>query len=189
MSRFQITADHWLTEGTACRHHPSPNFNVRPADTNISLLVIHNISLPAGVFGGPYVEQLFTNCLDCQIHSSFSDLEDVKVSSHLFIEREAAISQFVPFNLRAWHAGVSIFDGIDNCNDYSIGIELEGSDDIEYTESQYQCLSELTKIIMVAYPEITLDRIVGHSDIAPGRKTDPGPAFNWAYFHQLLESK
>ncbi|WP_019531232.1 1,6-anhydro-N-acetylmuramyl-L-alanine amidase AmpD [Dasania marina] len=178
---------HWLAETATCRHNPSPNYNARPVPQTISLLVIHNISLPAGEFATPYVEQLFTNCLDCQAHPSFHDLERVQVSAHLFINRAGEVCQFVPFDQRAWHAGQSSFAGVVNCNDYSVGIELEGADDIAYTQAQYEKLAELSRYLQAHYPAITKDRITGHSTIAPGRKTDPGPAFDWPYFYQLLE--
>ncbi|MEE8059684.1 MAG: 1,6-anhydro-N-acetylmuramyl-L-alanine amidase AmpD [Pseudomonadales bacterium] len=168
--------DYWLA---AAKHLPSPNCNQRPAETKINLLVIHNISLPAGEFGNGCIEQLFTNCLDCNAHSSFAGLRDVHVSCHLLISRDGEIIQFVPFNLRAWHAGTSQFDGREGCNDFSIGIELEGTDDCPYTEEQYQALVAVSRQLRQDYPAITLDNIVGHSDIAPGRKTDPGSAFDW----------
>ncbi|MBL4828208.1 MAG: 1,6-anhydro-N-acetylmuramyl-L-alanine amidase AmpD [Spongiibacteraceae bacterium] len=174
---------HWLPQ---VRRVPSENYNQRPRSTQVSLLVIHNISLPAGEFGGNYIEQLFTNCLDCEAHPQFDDLRELQVSSHLLIDRLGQITQFVAFDQRAWHAGVSIFKGRENCNDFSIGIELEGVDDSSYTEQQYCALVKVSKGLMVHYPAITLDNIVGHCDIAPGRKTDPGPAFDWGHFQQLL---
>ena len=164
----------------------SPNYNQRPANTPIDLLVIHNISLPAGEFGGKAVEQLFTNCLDCRSHPSFGDLEGLKVSAHLFINRPGEIYQFVALNQRAWHAGQSQFASRDNCNDFSIGIELEGTDDCPYTDAQYQQLVTVTQQLMMRYPGITVEKIVGHSDIAPERKTDPGPAFDWHRYRQAL---
>ncbi len=176
--------DHWLD---AAQRIPSPNCNPRPAGIDISLLVIHNISLPAGEFGGDGIEQLFTNCLDCSAHPTFEALRGVEVSSHLLINRRGEISQFVAFNQRAWHAGESTFAGRSACNDFSIGIELEGTDNCLYTERQYQVLSVVTQQLMVDYPKITLDNIVGHSDIAPGRKTDPGSAFDWGYYLGCLK--
>lgn len=152
----------------------------------VDLLVIHNISLPAGEFGGDYVEQLFTNCLDCTRHPSFDQLQGVEVSAHLFIDRGGEVTQFVAFDQRAWHAGVSSYCHRDNCNDFSIGIELEGSDDCPYTGRQYQVLAEVTSGLLEHYPSLRADRIVGHSDIAPGRKTDPGPAFDWQHYHRAL---
>ncbi|HEB28049.1 MAG TPA: 1,6-anhydro-N-acetylmuramyl-L-alanine amidase AmpD [Porticoccus sp.] len=175
--------DHWLDN---VRQVPSSNCNQRPDNTDINLLVIHNISLPAGEFGGDCVERLFTNCLDCESHPDFDSLRDLQVSSHFFINRDGDVTQFVPMNLRAWHAGRSSFNGRQACNDYSIGIELEGTDDCVYTDSQYQALISLTKQLISAYPDITRDRIVGHSDIAPGRKTDPGPTFDWALYKSSL---
>jgi len=166
---------------------PSPNFNERPQDPGgISLLVIHNISLPPEQFGSVYIEQFFCNTLDANIHPYFKTIEGVEVSSHLLITREGEIVQFVPFDKRAWHAGRSCFDGRDECNDYSIGIELEGADTIAYTDEQYHVLVAVTKALMHDYPDITVERIVGHNDIAPGRKTDPGAAFDWLYFRKLL---
>ncbi|ARN73019.1 N-acetylmuramoyl-L-alanine amidase [Oceanicoccus sagamiensis] len=177
------SADHWLVD---VHQVISPNCNLRPSASEISLLVIHNISLPAGEFGSGYIERLFTNCLDCDAHPSFDDLRDLQVSSHCLIDRAGVITQFVPLNKRAWHAGESEFQGRSNCNDFSIGIELEGTDDCPYTALQYQALQTLCRQILSAYPAITVDRIVGHCDIAPGRKTDPGAAFDWALFRDLL---
>lgn len=188
MTSITLT-QHWIAEQAGCRHVLSANCNLRPEGVEISLLVIHNISLPAGQFNTPFVEQLFTNCLDCSAHPSFSDLDGLEVSAHAFINRLGEVVQFVPFDQRAWHAGVSEFAGVKNCNDYSIGIELEGTDDIAYTEAQYQRLADITRQIMAQYPAITVDRIVGHCDVAPGRKTDPGAAFDWNYFYQCLELK
>lgn len=171
---------------TAAKYSHSPNFDERPIGTAIGLLVIHGISLPPGEFGSEDVEALFTNTLDITKHPYFQTLEGVKVSSHLFIRRDGEIIQFVPFSKRAWHAGRSAFLGRENCNDFSIGIELEGTDTLPYTDAQYQQLASCTKAIMRAYPDITQDRIVGHSDIAPGRKTDPGHSFDWDRYRQLI---
>lgn len=164
----------------------SPNMDVRTDINDISLLVIHNISLPPEQFGGPYISQLFSNCLDPDEHAYFQDIYQLKVSSHLLIDRKGQITQFVPFDRRAWHAGVSKFAGREGCNDFSIGIELEGADHIPFTEEQYKELVAVTRQIIASYPKIKVDRIVGHSDIAPGRKTDPGPAFDWQKYRQLL---
>lgn len=161
---------------------PCTFFDDRPNSNEISLLVIHNISLPAGCFGTPYVDDLFTGQLDCQAHKSFADLEGVEVSAHCFIRRNGHVYQYVPFSKRAWHAGVSEFRGQKRCNDFSIGIELEGTDNQAYTNEQYECLSNLTRQILAAFPAITCNRIVGHCDIAPTRKTDPGAAFEWQRF-------
>ena len=180
---YLIEASGWLANADK---HPSPNYNQRPNSAEISLLVIHNISLPAGHVGGAHVHELFTNCLDCSAHNSFAGLQGLTVSAHLFIERDGKINQFVSFNDRAWHAGVSQFEGRDNCNDFSIGIELEGSDDIPYTDEQYRQLIAVTQSLQSYYPAILTARIVGHCDIAPGRKTDPGSAFDWAYYKNAL---
>lgn len=165
---------------------PSPNYNARPDPNDLSLLVIHNISLPPGRFGGQQVEQLFCNCLDWNEHPFFATIQGLEVSSHLFIRRNGEIIQFVPFHERAWHAGRSEFQGRSGCNDFSIGIELEGTDDTPYEPVQYEHLARVTCTLMRAYPAITLDRIVGHSDIAPGRKTDPGPTFDWNHYRALV---
>jgi AmpD protein len=164
----------------------SPNNDIRPDINDISLLVIHNISLPPEQFGGPYIAQLFSNCLDPNEHAYFQDIYQLNVSSHLLIDREGQITQFVPFHKRAWHAGVSKFEDRDGCNDFSIGIELEGADHIPFTDEQYEILAAVTRQIIATYPKIKADRIVGHSDIAPGRKTDPGPAFDWQKYRKLL---
>lgn len=168
------------------RHILSPNYNDRPDGMDIDLLVIHNISLPPGEYGGDAVVELFCNQLDTNSHPSFKDLLGLKVSAHLFIRRDGEIIQFVPFNKRAWHAGVSCFAGREGCNDYSIGIELEGSDNIAYNTIQYQQLAKVSRCLMRVYPGINPERIVGHVDIAPERKTDPGPAFDWSYYRGLL---
>ncbi len=175
--------DGWLSTAQRC---PSPNHNKRPEGTAIDLLVIHNISLPAGCFGAPYIEQLFTNCLDRDADPSFVELDGLEVSAHLFIRRDGSVIQFVPFSERAWHAGISCWQGRNNCNDFSIGIELEGTDTTPYEPVQYQVLAQVTKTLMTSYPTLTPQTITGHSDIAPGRKTDPGPAFDWHYYHSLL---
>ncbi len=171
---------------TAAAQLPSPNANHRPQGHAISLLVIHNISLPPGEFGTGRVQAFFTNQLDSAQHPYFETIAQLNVSAHLFIERTGLITQFVSFDDRAWHAGVSSFHGVENCNDYSIGIELEGCDDIAYTDAQYEALAQVTRQIQIAYPLITPERIVGHNQIAPERKTDPGEAFDWARFHALL---
>lgn len=160
----------------------SPNCDDRPADEAISLLVIHNISLPPGEFGGGFVPALFTNTLDSNAHPYFATLAGLQVSAHLLIDRNGGITQFVPFGKRAWHAGQSCFGRRERCNDFSIGIELEGEDWTPYTDAQYQQLLVVSRALMAAYPQITPARIVGHRDIAPGRKTDPGLAFDWHRF-------
>lgn len=165
---------------------PSPNFNERPSEEQISLLVIHNISLPPGEFGGGYVERFFQNQLSASEHPYFEGIKDLAVSSHLFISREGGVTQFVNLDQRAWHAGRSEFDGRVECNDYSIGIELEGTDLLPYTDQQYGALEALSGAICEAYPQIAAERITGHEDIAPTRKTDPGPAFDWPRFRAGL---
>lgn len=163
----------------------SPNCGDRP-NGEISLIVIHCISLPAGHFGNCYVEQLFCNRLDVNRHPDFGDLEDLKVSSHLLIERDGAVCQFVPFDKCAWHAGESSFEGRDNCNDFSVGIELEGTDRNGFREVQYGTLIAVCRTLIDTYG-IPPRNIVGHSDIAPGRKTDPGPVFDWPRLRQAIE--
>ena len=163
----------------------SPNCSSREKG-EISLLVIHNISLPPGKFGGGHVEEFFQNILDPQAHPYFDEIKELKVSSHLFIERDGSITQFVPFDKKAWHAGVSNFNGRENCNEFSIGIELEGTDELEYTQEQYDTLVEVSRELMVSYPLITKGNIVGHCDIAPGRKTDPGETFDWDLYLSRL---
>ena len=164
----------------------SPNVDARPDESDISLLVIHNISLPPGQFGGGHVNALFTNQLNPNAHPYFDQIADLKVSAHVLIDREGVVTQFVPFYQRAWHAGMSVFDGRSACNDYSIGIELEGADTTPYTNLQYARLAQITQCLMAKYPSLTAKRIAGHSDIAPGRKTDPGVSFDWARFNALI---
>lgn len=168
------------------RQLPSPNCDARPDDTDIDLLVIHAISLPAGEFGGPWIDDLFCNQLSADSHPDFAEICGLKVSAHALIRRDGEIVQYVPFGQRAWHAGESNFDGRTRCNDFSIGIELEGCEDKPFDIIQYQQLAQLTKALMQTYPGITRDRITGHSDIAPERKTDPGPNFDWSNFFQQL---
>jgi AmpD protein len=164
----------------------SPNYNERPPGKIPSLLVVHNISLPPGDFSGDAIEQFFCNRLDSSAHPYFQTIADLKVSSHLLIRRDGSVLQFVNLRERAWHAGRSSFEGEAECNDFSIGIELEGTDSTPYTDAQYEQLSVLSALIMEAWPEITSGRITGHSNIAPGRKTDPGPAFDWPRFLSQL---
>lgn len=173
----------WLGD---IRSVPSPNFNQRPVDTDVNLLVIHNISLPPGEFGTGCVEDFFCNALDPARHPYFATISDLQVSAHFFVDRAGKIIQFVSVLDRAWHAGASQFEGVENCNDYSIGIELEGCDDIPYTDAQYAALVSLTRRIQNAFPAITVQRIVGHAQIAPGRKTDPGAAFDWPRYRKAL---
>jgi len=165
----------------------SPHFTLRNTGEEISLLVVHNISLPAGQFGGDHITHLFLGKLDLGSDQSFADLKNVRVSAHCLIRRDGTIIQYVNFNNKAWHAGVSSFCSREQCNDFSIGIELEGTDEIAYTEQQYQQLVKLTKTLQHYYPAIINTNIVGHCDIAPQRKTDPGASFNWQYFRQCLQ--
>ena len=168
--------NHILSEA---RQVPSPNFNERPETCEPELVVVHCISLPPGQFGGPFIEQFFQNQLDPSGHPYFAEIAQMEVSSHLLIRRDGEIIQFVPFNRRAWHAGKSCYEGRENCNDFSIGIELEGSDDVPFEEVQYQVLERLVEVLQKTYP---ITECVGHQDIAlpRGRKTDPGPHFEWA---------
>lgn len=163
----------------------SPNYNQRPEQADIQLVVIHNISLPPSQFGGGFIEQFFQNQLDWDAHPYFKIIEGMQVSTHLLILRTGEVLQFVNFKDRAWHAGRSSYLAQKECNDYSIGIELEGSDDTDFEQIQYQVLSEVVATLQKAYPQIK-QHIAGHSDIAPGRKTDPGPYFNWVLFRQQL---
>jgi AmpD protein len=166
---------------------PSPNCDRRPKPSDISLLVIHGISLPPGRFGGPWIDRLFTNRMDYGAHPYFEGLRGLRVSAHLCVFRDGRLAQYVPFHRRAWHAGVSLFEGRARCNDFSIGVELEGTDEVPYTAAQYRVLARVAQGLMRAYPRITPGRIVGHSDVAPGRKTDPGPSFDWTRLMYELE--
>ena len=170
------------------RQHLSPNCDSRPDESDISLIVIHGISLPPGKFGKDYIDQLFCNQLNPDEHPYFKDISDLKVSSHLLIRRDGEVVQYVPFQKRAWHAGVSCYEERDCCNDYSIGIEMEGEDETPYTDIQYQVLATIIKDLIKSYPELNEQTITGHSDIAPGRKTDPGEAFDWAILRKLLSA-
>jgi N-acetyl-anhydromuramoyl-L-alanine amidase len=152
----------------------------------VELLVIHNISLPPGCFGGDAIEHLFTNCLDSTAHPYYAEICGLQVSAHFLIRRCGELVQFVATGARAWHAGVSCWRGRDNCNDFSIGVELEGCDDVSYADAQYATLAVLTDTLIAAYPELHSDHLAGHVDIAPGRKTDPGPAFDWARYRASL---
>ncbi|HWV03436.1 1,6-anhydro-N-acetylmuramyl-L-alanine amidase AmpD [Ralstonia sp.] len=181
--RLHIGADGWV-DG-ACRH-PSPNIDARPEGMPIDLIVLHNISLPpaqtAADFGTEHVLNFFTNTLDCDAHPYFDQLRGVRVSAHFFIRRTGECVQFASCDARAWHAGASDFFGRTRCNDFSIGIEIEGTDDLPFTPEQYATTASLVRAICAAYP---ITAIAGHSDIAPGRKTDPGPHFDWAHLRAL----
>lgn len=175
--------NHRLTE---IKHIPSPNSNARPDENDISLIVIHCISLPPQQFGGDYINQLFCNQLNPEDHPYFQDIFQLKVSAHLLIKRSGEIVQYVAFNQRAWHAGISNYQGRENCNDFAIGIELEGTETIPYTSEQYQQLASVIKLLLQHYPLLSKQHITGHSDIAPQRKTDPGDSFQWSKLRQLL---
>ncbi|HDK38331.1 MAG TPA: 1,6-anhydro-N-acetylmuramyl-L-alanine amidase AmpD [Thiolapillus brandeum] len=175
----------WLPGAHRC---PSPNCDDRPADSVVDLLVIHNISLPPAQFGESWIEDFFLNKLDPSQHPYFREIQHLKVSAHFLIKRDGEILQFVPLDKRAWHAGKSSFQNRDCCNDYSVGIELEGTDNIPYTDAQYQNLAELSKALLEIFPAMTKNRITGHEHIAPDRKTDPGPAFDWPRYLSLLDA-
>jgi AmpD protein len=164
----------------------SPHFDARPAAVPPSLIVIHGISVPAGEFGGPWIDRLFCGNLPADAHPSFAQIATLRVSAHAVIRRDGAVTQYVAFGARAWHAGQSSYQGREACNDFSIGIELEGADEVPYTEPQYRSLSSLIVALCSAYPSLSRNRLVGHSDIAPGRKSDPGPAFDWQRLASLL---
>lgn len=176
-------AARWLQ---GVRRHPSPNHDPRPLGSAIDLLVVHAISLPPGQFGGPHIDALFTNRLDPLAHPYFESVCTLRISAHVLICRKGKVVQYVPFHRRAWHAGESSFEGRAQCNDFSIGIELEGTEDTPFEPIQYRRLADIARLLMGAYPGITPARIAGHCDIAPGRKWDPGPAFDWWHLHQLL---
>jgi AmpD protein len=173
-----------LLEGV--RQVLSPHANARPAGMLPELIVVHGISLPPGEYGGPAIDQLFTGTLDFEAHPYFQQIRGLRASAHAVIRRDGALTQYVPFGERAWHAGTSQYGGRSGCNDFSIGIELEGSDDTAYTDAQYEALARLIGALLGAYPSLSAAHLVGHSDIAPGRKTDPGPAFDWARLRALL---
>ncbi|MDH5257554.1 MAG: 1,6-anhydro-N-acetylmuramyl-L-alanine amidase AmpD [Gammaproteobacteria bacterium] len=164
----------------------SPNCDDRPTGSICKLLIIHNISLPPNEFGGPYITQLFTNTLDETADPFFQEIAHLRVSAHLLIRRDGQLIQYVPFHKRAWHAGVSTYEGEETCNNFSVGIELEGADHIPYESIQYEQLAAVTDALLLTYPEMSADRITGHCDVAPNRKTDPGPAFDWDKYRQLI---
>ena len=175
----------WLVDA---RHVPSPHYDCRPDDEAPSLLVVHNISLPPGEFGGPWIDALFTGTLDPDAHPFFAEIVHLRVSAHCLIRRDGEIVQYVPFDKRAWHAGVSVYEGRERCNDFSIGIELEGTDNQAYTDAQYTQLAKVTHALIGLFPMIA-STMPGHSDIAPVRKTDPGPAFAWDRFRAPVADK
>lgn len=165
---------------------PSPNQDDRPDGAEPELVVIHGISLPPGEFGGPHIEQFFTNCIDSSAHPYFEQICDMHVSAHLLVRRDGGLVQFVPFGRRAWHAGASRFRGRSRCNDYSIGIELEGTDTTPYADAQYRTLAHALDALCAEYPQLNARLVAAHSDISPGRKTDPGPAFDWLRLYDEL---
>jgi AmpD protein len=176
---LSLDPDGWLAPDPGILRRPSPNHDRRPDDEDPSLLVIHNISLPPGIFQGDAIIDFFQNRLDVSTHPWFENIRDLRVSAHFLIRRDGTVVQFVPTTLRAWHAGVSSFQGRERCNDFSVGIEMEGTDTQPFTDAQYERLAELTAAIRARHP---IRWAQGHEHIAPGRKTDPGPAFDWARF-------
>ena len=178
---FTIDRDGWCPQA---RQMLSPNHNERPEGQPVELLVIHNISLPPGQFGGPYITDMFLNRLDCDQHPFFDQLRKLKVSSHFFIKRTGELIQFVPTEKRAWHAGASSFMGREGCNDFSVGIEVEGTDFVPFEPAQYKTLAALTKALAARYPQ--MKNVTGHEHIAPIRKTDPGPFFDWTGYCQAM---
>jgi N-acetyl-anhydromuramoyl-L-alanine amidase len=171
---------------TGVRQVLSPHFDARPKGVAPELIVVHGISLPAGEFGGPWIDHLFAGDLSPDAHPSFRNTAALRVSAHALIRRNGSITQYVPFGMRAWHAGESRYQGRSGCNDFSVGIELEGTDQTPYLDAQYESLAALVRALLAAYPTLSAERIAGHSDIAPGRKTDPGPAFDWQRWRKML---
>jgi N-acetyl-anhydromuramoyl-L-alanine amidase len=182
IQRWRVDTQTGLLDGA--RQVSSPNCDERPAPPD--LIVVHGISLPPGEYGGPWIDQLFTNSLPPDAHPYFATIATLKVSSHLLVRRDGSVVQYVPFHLRAWHAGASSYCGRERCNDFSIGIELEGTDDTAYEPAQYRALRDAILALCDAYPSLSREHVTGHSDIAPGRKTDPGPAFDWPRLRALL---
>ena len=184
LTDFKIDPETGLLAGV--RFCESPNQDERPEGVVPEVLVIHAISLPPGRYGGPYVQDLFLNQLDTEVDAYFQEICQLQVSAHLFVRRDGEVVQFVPLQRRAWHAGVSCCEGRERVNDFSIGIELEGDDHSPFEPVQYEVLAGLTRAIRGFYPAIGADRVYGHSDIAPGRKTDPGPCFDWSRYRKLI---
>jgi AmpD protein len=182
--RMQVDLSTGLMSGV--RQIASPNHDSRPAGVEADLIVVHGISLPPGDFGGPWIDRLFTNTLPAEVHPYFAEVCTRRVSSHLVIQRDGAMTQYVKFTDRAWHAGKSVYQAREACNDFSVGIELEGTDTLPYEAAQYAALAEVVAILCGAYPRLSPGRLTGHSDIAPGRKTDPGPAFDWLLARRLI---
>ena len=184
-ARLAIDTERGLLE--LARQEPSPNCDDRPPGVEPDLIVVHGISLPPGEFGGPWIDQLFTNTLPPGGHPYFATVANLRVSSHLLIRRSGEVVQYVPFHRRAWHAGVSSWAGRERCNDFSIGIELEGADHSPYESAQYAMLARVIALLCCSYRPLSPDRVVGHSDIAPGRKSDPGPSFDWPRLRSLVQ--
>jgi AmpD protein len=171
---------------TSRRQIASPNYDSRPAGVEADLIVVHGISLPPGEFGGPWIDRLFTNTLPADVHPYFAEVQALRVSSHVVVARDGGVTQYVAFPERAWHAGKSLYQGREACNDFSVGVELEGADTLPYEPAQYGALAQIVAALCDAYPRLSPERLVGHSDIAPGRKTDPGPAFDWPRARGLI---
>jgi len=176
-----------LMEGV--RQVLSPHRDARPQGVEPDLIVMHGISLPPGEYGGPWIDRLFTGNLPREVHPYFATISGMRVSSHLLVRRDGEVVQFVPFPLRAWHAGASSYEGRSACNDFSIGIELEGEDEQPYADAQYHSAAAAVGALLEAYPTLSATRIAGHSQISPGRKTDPGPAFDWQRFRSLIDAR
>ncbi len=183
---LRLEADGWLGTVRRCR---SPNQDARPSGTTVNLLVVHAISLPPGCFGGPHVDRLFTNTLEPRAHPGLETLRGLRVSAHLLIARDGGVTQYVSLSRRAWHAGESVFEQRPRCNDYSIGVELEGDSQVSYAEVQYLRLVELSRLLMRAYPAISPERVVGHCHIAPKRKQDPYAHFDWDWYRARLRDR
>jgi N-acetyl-anhydromuramoyl-L-alanine amidase len=181
-----VEPDSGLMQGV--RHIDSPNRDSRPPGVQADLIVVHGISLPPGEFGGPWIDRLFTNTLPPEVHPYFSEVAPLRVSSHVVVARDGAVTQYVRFTERAWHAGKSAYQGRGACNDFSVGVELEGTDTQPYEAPQYDALAEIVAALCAAYPRLSPDRLAGHSDISPGRKTDPGPAFDWPLARRLIDA-
>jgi len=173
---------------TGVRQVASPNFDARPAGVAADLIVVHGISLPPGEFGGPWIDHLFTNSLPADMHPYFAEVGPLRVSAHVVVNRDGALTQYVSFAARAWHAGKSAYQGREACNDFSVGIELEGTDTLAYEAAQYAALARVVAALCAAYPTLSPGRLVGHSDVAPGRKTDPGPSFDWQHARRLIDA-
>jgi AmpD protein len=168
------------------RQVPSPNCDDRPPGVAPDLIILHGISLPPGEYGGPWIDRLFTNQLPVDAHAYFAEIDGLRVSAHALVRRDGEIVQYVPFHQRAWHAGQSSWQGRERCNDFSIGIEIEGADASPYEPAQYTAVAQLIVELCRAYPSLAIERVVGHSDVAPGRKTDPGIAFDWPLLRSQL---